>query len=143
MNRHFQSFNMLKPLHKYISGFGSDFFTWPWHFCKRCPKLQVLSSSQFCCPEEGQFLEALDLSVGCQVVPRRSQLVRSPTNFSPRPQDIWVMDDRDDSPERGEWNPDPEEVGMQLKCSRKGSRSSTDAKVLIKIISTILYACLF
>ena len=25
-------------------------------------------------------------------------------------EDIWVMDDRDDSPERGEWNPDPEEV---------------------------------
>ena len=24
-------------------------------------------------------------------------------------EDIWVMDDRDDSPERGEWNPDPEE----------------------------------
>ena len=30
--------------------------------------------------------------------------------FFPRAsQDIWVMDDRDDSPERGEWNPDPEE----------------------------------
>mmetsp|Transcript_123695 Transcript_123695/g.174342 ORF Transcript_123695/g.174342 Transcript_123695/m.174342 type:complete len:255 (+) Transcript_123695:79-843(+) len=35
--------------------------------------------------KDGVFLEGLDLS------------------------DIWVMDDRDDSPERGEWNPDPEE----------------------------------
>ncbi|CAE7680253.1 unnamed protein product [Symbiodinium sp. CCMP2592] len=35
--------------------------------------------------KDGVFLEGLDLT------------------------DIWVMDDRDDSPERGEWNPDPEE----------------------------------
>ena len=25
-------------------------------------------------------------------------------------EDVWVMDDRDDSPERGEWNPDPDEA---------------------------------
>lgn len=49
------------------------------------PEAQEIRANGELVNKEGQFLEALDLS------------------------DIWVMDDRDDSPERGEWNPDPEE----------------------------------
>ncbi|CAE7449756.1 unnamed protein product [Symbiodinium pilosum] len=49
------------------------------------PDAQEIRSGGDLLWKDGQFLEALDLS------------------------DIWVMDDRDDSPERGEWNPDPEE----------------------------------
>ncbi|CAK9061971.1 Inositol monophosphatase 2 (IMP 2) (IMPase 2) (LeIMP2) (Inositol-1(or 4)-monophosphatase 2) [Durusdinium trenchii] len=59
------------------------------------PEAQELRANGEMVDKEGQFLEAMDLS------------------------DIWVMDDRDDSPERGEWNPDPEEdmslVGSPLK----------------------------
>ncbi|CAJ1402602.1 unnamed protein product [Effrenium voratum] len=49
------------------------------------PEAQELRGNGELMYKDGQMLEAVDLS------------------------DIWVMDDRDDSPERGEWNPDPEE----------------------------------
>eukprot|EP00434_Breviolum_minutum_P022126 symbB.v1.2.019535.t1/scaffold1599.1/size109767/5 len=49
------------------------------------PDAQEIRTNGELVTREAQFLEALDLS------------------------DVWVMDDRDDSPERGEWNPDPDE----------------------------------
>eukprot|EP00913_Durusdinium_trenchii_P024543 g23041.t1 len=59
------------------------------------PEAQELRANGEMVDKEGQFLEAMDLS------------------------DIWVMDDRDDSPERGEWNPDPEEdmsLATVIRC---------------------------
>ncbi|CAK9049782.1 unnamed protein product [Durusdinium trenchii] len=61
------------------------------------PEAQELRANGEMVDKEGQFLEAMDLS------------------------DIWVMDDRDDSPERGEWNPDPEEAGSRFHLPRIGT----------------------
>mmetsp|Transcript_46932 Transcript_46932/g.87723 ORF Transcript_46932/g.87723 Transcript_46932/m.87723 type:complete len:256 (-) Transcript_46932:212-979(-) len=48
--------------------------------------------------------ESQELRAGGDLLWKDNQILE-PLDLS----DVWVMDDRDDSPERGEWNPDPEE----------------------------------